>query len=114
MHELSLCRAIADTVTDHAVAPDVESVRVSIGHFRQVVPSTLEYCWTLTTSGTELESCALEIEHVPAVIQCRSCERDTQLDVPIMTCGTCGGHEVDLISGDEFLVHSISLVIGAN
>ena len=43
MHELSLCMAIARTATDHANGRPVDRVFVRIGHFRQVVPDTLQF-----------------------------------------------------------------------
>lgn len=110
MHELSLCRAIADTVRDHAAGRDVSRVTVRIGHFRQVVPTTLEFCWEMVTEGTDLAGCSLAIDHVAAAVVCRTCEARTQLDWPVLVCGACGGREVELVSGEEFLVASIDVL----
>lgn len=109
MHELSICRAISDTVVDHAAGRPVRSVRVRIGHFRQVVPDTLAYCWGLHTSATELEGCALELDEVPAAIECRSCGATTTLDLPVLRCGGCSGTDVALVTGEEFLIESIEV-----
>lgn len=110
MHELSLCRAIADTAVAHADGRDLSKVTVRIGHLRQVVPATLAYCWDLTVDGTPLEGCELVIEHVPAVARCRACGARTTLERPILVCGTCSAHEVVLESGEEFLVASIDVL----
>lgn len=110
MHELSLCRAIADVATDNAGGKAVSRVSVQIGHFRQVVPDTLRFCWTLVTEGTALDGCELAIEHVPAVVVCRACGADTQLDRPVLACGTCASRDVELRSGEEFLVASIDIL----
>jgi hydrogenase nickel incorporation protein HypA/HybF len=109
MHELSICRAIAATATDHAGGRSVASVRLRIGHFRQVVPETLAHCWELHTKGTDLDGCRLEVDYVPAVAHCRACGTDTRLDDPIVKCDNCDGNDAVLISGEEFLVQSIDV-----
>ncbi len=109
MHELSLCRAIAATATDHADGRAVSVVRLQIGHFRQVVPTTLQFCWGVVTDGTDLAGCTLDIEHVPAVVGCAACGERTKLEQPILMCGSCGGRDVALESGEEFLIASIDV-----
>lgn len=108
MHELSLCRAIADAVTDHADGRRVERVSIQVGHFRQVVPDTLVYCWGLHTDGTDLAGSQLDIAQVPAVIEC-ACGERTMLTMPVLRCGTCEGVDVRLVSGEEFLIESIDV-----
>jgi hydrogenase nickel incorporation protein HypA/HybF len=107
MHELALCQAIVDTVTQHAGGQRVDRVAVRIGHFRQVVPASLEFSWELLTDGTDLGGASLDIEHVPAVVECRACGRSTTLDFPILLCGYCESSDVTLVSGEEFLIATI-------
>jgi len=109
VHELSLCEAIAATVTRHAGERTASCVVVRIGHLRQVVPDSLSFCWTLLTDGTDLEGCILEIEQVPAVIRCGSCGVETTLDVPLMVCPACSSDDVTLLSGEEFQVASLDV-----
>ncbi|MDQ6782254.1 MAG: hydrogenase maturation nickel metallochaperone HypA [Actinomycetota bacterium] len=107
MHELALCEAIAETVARHADGRAVERVEVRIGHFRQVVPDSLQFSWELLTEGTDLTGCELIIDHVPAVITCMACGAQTTLDLPIMLCRTCDSTDVTLVSGEEFQIASI-------
>ena len=109
MHELSLCRAIADTAIEHAGGRRVERIQLRVGHLRQVVPETLQYCWALRCEGTELAGCELAVDHVPAAVGCNSCGAATRLDSPVLSCGTCGGTDVALTAGDEFLIVSIDV-----
>lgn len=109
MHELSLCNAIADTATHHAGGRRVTRVRLQVGHFRQVVPDTLHFCWRARTDGSILEGCDLDIVAVPAVIRCHECGGSTALDEPILRCGGCGSRSVELLSGEEFLIESIDV-----
>jgi len=109
MHELSICSAIAQTAMDHAGGRTVRRVRLRVGHFRQVVPDTLTYCWDLQTRGGPLDGCVLDVDHVPAVVVCRPCGASTPLAHPILVCGTCQSREVELVSGEEFLIESIDV-----
>ena len=109
MHELSLCEAIAHKVRAHAAGRPVRAVMVRIGYFRQVVPDAMLFSWDVLTSGTELEGCALELEHVPAVVMCRDCGTETTLETPALVCHACEGHNVDLTTGDEFLVVALEI-----
>ena len=110
MHELSLAQAIVDTVSDRAtVARDVRRVTVRIGYLRQVVPDSLRFSWELLTETTELAGCALEIQHVPAVVVCGACGASTTLELPVLLCGSCASDAVELVSGEEFLLVSMDV-----
>jgi hydrogenase nickel incorporation protein HypA/HybF len=110
VHELSLCEAIAATVSRHAGDREATGVVVRIGHLRQVVPDALSFCWTMLTEGSDLEHCTLEIEQVPAVVRCSACDAEAVLDVPLMLCPGCSSDDVTLLSGEEFLVVAVDLV----
>ena len=107
MHELAIAQAIADTVVSRAEHHDVVRVDVRIGHFRQVVPDSLQFSWELLTADTDLAGCELVVDHVPAVITCEVCGQQTTLDAPILLCASCESSDVTLVSGQEFLVTSI-------
>jgi hydrogenase nickel incorporation protein HypA/HybF len=107
VHELALSQALADRVAEHAAGRPVTLVQVRVGHLRQVVPESLAFAWELLTEQTELEGARLEIEHVPAVVECQRCRTTTRLDLPLLLCGTCGGTDVELRSGEEFGIRAI-------
>ena len=109
VHELSLCEAIAESVTRHADGRPVTRVLVRVGHLRQVVPDSMVFSWEMLTSGTDLDGCALDIEHVPLTIECNCCHAITTLDMAILLCGACGDADVTIRSGEELLVVSLEL-----
>lgn len=109
MHELSICRAIAGIVTEHAAGRGVERVRLDVGHLRQVVPDTLMYCWEMVVADSPLAAAELDINHVPAVLYCRRCQARTEISMPVFRCGSCRSIEVDVTSGEELLVTSLDL-----
>ena len=110
MHELSLCEAIVATVGRYAGGRPVCRVNVRIGYLRQVAPDSLQFSWGLLTDATDLAGCELVLEHVPAVVACTVCGAETTLDWPVLMCGGCGAHDVQLLSGEEFLIESIDFV----
>lgn len=109
MHELSICRSIADVVERHADGRPVTRVRIQVGHFRQIVPATLEFCWEMTVAEGPLAGSILEVDHVPARLRCRSCDTVTELTVPVLRCERCGGVDTELVSGEELFVTSLDL-----
>lgn len=113
MHELSICRAIAGIVTEHAAGRTVERVQLDVGHLRQVVPDTLIYCWAIVVADSPLADAQLDINDVPARLSCRSCGASTEISVPVFRCGSCQSIEVEVISGDELLVTSLELATDA-
>lgn len=109
MHELSLCGAIMDTVSEHADGRSVRTVNLRIGHFRQVVPDTLQFCWQARTAGTDFEGCELRVDYVPATVRCDRCGTTTTLAHPILQCGSCDSTDVVLKTGEEFVIESVDL-----
>jgi len=109
MHELALSEAIVDAVMARADTRPVTEARVRIGYLRQVVPDALTFAWSMTTEGTALDGCELAVEHVPATVACRACGAHSVLSVPVLLCGECGTTDVELVTGDEFLLVSIEL-----
>jgi hydrogenase nickel incorporation protein HypA/HybF len=109
LHELSLCEAIAESVSRHARGRGVTRVVVRVGHLRQVVPDSLLFSWEVLTSGSDLDGCLLDIEQVPATIECNRCHATTTLEMAIFVCGACGDSDVTVRSGEELLVVSLEL-----
>lgn len=109
MHELSICRSIVDIVDRHASGREVAVVRVQVGQLRQIVPDTLVYCWSLINEGSRHAATRLEVESVPAAIECLDCSARTPLDEPILVCSGCGGTRIAIVSGEEFLITSLEL-----
>ena len=109
MHELSLSGAIVNTVVKHAAGRRVSVVSLRVGRLRQVVPDTLDFYFGFVAQGTVCEGARLEQELVPARVRCGACEREWELDLPIFRCPTCGGTEVEVLSGEEFEVESIEV-----
>jgi len=109
MHELSICRSIVDIVDRHAAGRTVDIVRLQVGQLRQIVPETLVYCWSLINEDTAYAGTRLEVDQVPASIECGDCGQLTALDEPVLACSSCGCTRVTIVSGEEFLITSMDV-----
>jgi hydrogenase nickel incorporation protein HypA/HybF len=109
MHELSLSRSIVAIALRHAEGRPVASVRVRVGHMRQVVPDTLERCFAVVAAQSGLAGAVLEVVEVPAEVRCRACGASTVLERFELRCGACGGSDLEVLAGEELDVESLEL-----
>lgn len=111
MHELSICGAIAGIVSQRAGDRRVETIHVQVGQLRQIVPDTLVYCWGMVTADTPLDGSRIAVENIPARIACRRCLSTYEVgDHPVFVCSACSGADVEVVSGEEFLITSLDVV----
>lgn len=109
MHELSICRSIVDVVARHADGREVRAVHLRVGALRQIVPDTLLYCWTLVNAETALADTQLNVEAVPAEVRCRGCDHHQTLTDAALVCASCGGRDIEIVAGEEFLITTLDL-----
>ena len=109
MHEFSVAAAVVDTAVRHAGGRRVTLVSVRCGRLRQVVPDSLDFAFGIVARDTLCDGARLEQELVPARLRCEGCDREWEIELPVFRCPTCGGGEVDVLSGDELEVESIEV-----
>jgi hydrogenase nickel incorporation protein HypA/HybF len=112
MHEMSIARNIVeiveDVVRDNGPAR-VERVVVSIGRMVGVVPDSLSFCFEAITADTPLSGASLIIEPIPIRARCNDCGLTFEVESFAFHCDACGGTSLDVLSGNELLVHSIEV-----
>jgi hydrogenase nickel incorporation protein HypA/HybF len=109
MHELSIADSVLEITLRHARGQRVARVELEVGHLRQVVPSALEFAFTLVAEGTEAQGAELVIKEVKAAGRCLECGADTALRGFPLVCESCGGLEVEVTRGQELRVDSLEL-----
>lgn len=109
MHELSICQSIVGAVERHAAGRPVRAVHLTVGALRQIVPDTLAYCWSLVNEDTPLAGSELVVEQVPAAFRCTPCDRTQTLTEMLLVCETCGGSDLTIVAGEEFLITTLDL-----
>jgi hydrogenase nickel incorporation protein HypA/HybF len=111
VHELSICDAIARAVIRHAAGRKVRSVKLRVGTLRQVVPDTLVFCWPIAARDPLIEGSVLDIDVVPAEVECVECETRHTLNRFVLQCPSCQG-SVSVMSGEELHIVAIDVVTG--
>ncbi|MFN8162211.1 MAG: hydrogenase maturation nickel metallochaperone HypA [Solirubrobacterales bacterium] len=109
MHELALSRAIVETAERHAAGRRVVEVRARVGALRQVVPSSLEFYFSVAAAGTLCDGARLEQAAVPARLRCRDCSAEWSPREPGFRCPRCSGGRVEVLEGSELEVESIEV-----
>jgi len=114
MHELSLCQALLDQVTqiarDHG-ASRVDRILLKVGPLSGVEPSLLKHAYPLAATGTLAEFAELVIEPAEIRVHCHTCGADTEAKPNRLLCGACGGFQTRLVSGDEMLLANLELIV---
>ena len=113
MHELSIAQNIVEIIREHVPSnglPLVKNVKLKIGELAGVVPDSLEFCFDAITEQTPMRNAVLVVEHIPFVVECRSCGRVSTNDIGTFLCAECGSDETRMVSGNELLVTAIEVL----
>jgi hydrogenase nickel incorporation protein HypA/HybF len=109
VHELSIASAIVATAARHAHGNRVTTVHVRVGRLRQVVPDSLQFCFGMVARESICEGARLELEIIPAVLRCRACSHEWEIEEPPFWCPGCAGGDVATVRGEELEVESIEI-----
>jgi hydrogenase nickel incorporation protein HypA/HybF len=114
MHELSICQSLLREVERTAVANGAAAVTgivVAVGPLSGVEASLLARAFAVARMGTLAERATLDVENTPVIVRCRSCGAETAVPANALTCGSCGGWQVEVTSGDELLLKRVELAV---
>ena len=112
MHELSIACSIVEAVEENLTDAnaDVKKVNLKIGKLSGVVKDALLFSFEVAAQNTKLEGAELEIEELPVIIFCKSCDCETTLgNPPIFHCRQCGEATADIRQGKEMEIVSIEI-----
>lgn len=122
MHELSIAATLMESVLDFVEARHIGKVlrvRLAIGELTCVQHDQLKFCYESVARETALQDSTLEIEEVPARVNCAHCGyegppkywMDSLADTPIATlqCPDCG-QAAEAAQGHELAIKTIQYV----
>lgn len=111
MHEYAIADNLVTLATDaarkHEVS-QVDIVHLQLGVLSGVVGEILTFCFDVATHGTPLQGAQLQIEYVPVIVYCATCEAECQLnDIQHLCCPICGTPTADVRQGREIKLISL-------
>jgi hydrogenase nickel incorporation protein HypA/HybF len=112
MHEVSLMQDTLILAAQHARQAGgtrIHRLMMRIGPLSGVVPETLEFAFEIVAKGTIAEGGRLEIERVPIVCHCRTCDTEFTAADMLCECPTCKTPSFDLRSGREMHLMSVEV-----
>lgn len=104
MHELSLIQDLLEAVCQSAAENSINRVslvKLVVGEWHGALPEALDFAFQALTPGTVCEGAALEVETVPALLQCRQCGREYKCGEFPFLCGSCGAGGARVLQGKE-------------
>ena len=103
MHELPVTKSICDIVLRHAANNEVT----------RVLSVSLQRYFDRLSRGTVAEKARLDVDRVPAVFRCKSCQGSLEVHSLIdddLVCGLCGSGELVLTSDRKYMVKRIEVI----
>jgi len=114
VHELSVVKSMVETVEKHAELNGVSRVReisLEIGELTYIVEDLLLKTYYYFRKGTICEDASISIEWQPGIVRCTDCSMIFtvgQRDVLKFICPNCGNNIINVVSGNDFIINSIT------
>ncbi len=114
MHEMSIMGNILDIILEYAEknnAKKIKQVNLTIGVLADVIPEWAQTYFDMLSKDTIADNAVLNIDKVPAKIQCRACSHEYSLEKGEFNfvCKKCESGDIELLSGRELNVSSIEI-----
>ena len=112
MHEMALTESVVEILAEEGRRQGfsrVKKVWLEIGALSGVEPEAMIFCFDVVTRGTLAEGAALEIVRTPGQGWCIDCEKNVALAERFGPCPECGGHRVQMTTGDEMRVKELEV-----
>jgi hydrogenase nickel incorporation protein HypA/HybF len=113
MHELGIAENILDIVlrsVPDGKASAVGNIRLRVGPFAGVVADSLKFCFDVISVDAGMTNAALQIEQTPLAASCRDCENKSVVKNFVFLCPSCGGGNLEIISGKELEIIDIEIL----
>lgn len=110
MHELGVVFEVVKKVESIAIAngvTQIDTIVLQIGELSSMIPKYIESCFPAAVDGTMMQDTKLKIEILPGNALCKSCNKVFNVIQHKGLCPLCGGDQIELISGKEFMIKEI-------
>jgi len=112
MHEVSLMKNLLGVVAGAAGREGggpVRTIHLRIGELSGVNEDALRFAFDVLSRGTIAEGGTLECEIIPLAARCRECGAEFHPRDLVFLCPSCGGADIEVITGREMEVDYICI-----
>ncbi|TLU85934.1 MAG: hydrogenase maturation nickel metallochaperone HypA [Chlorobium sp.] len=112
MHEMSIALSIIEAVEEKAReegAGKISGVDLVIGKLAGIEPESLKFCFSAAAKGTLAEDAVFMVEEPEGTGECGDCGMRFPVTFYYAECPGCRSLRVKIVSGEEFLIQSITI-----
>lgn len=112
MHELAVCQALLQQVTEVATensASKVTGISIQIGPLSGVEIQLLQNAFSIARLGTLASTAKLTIDAESVIVACRQCGIESKAEPNYLRCPSCGSVCSELVSGDALTLVSLAI-----
>lgn len=112
MHEMAISESILGILEAEAARQNfarVKKVFLEIGPFSTIEPEALRFTFDVVTKGTLAENAAIQIDTPQASAWCLVCGETVPVRQRYDACPKCGGHQLQMTSGDEMRIKELEV-----
>jgi hydrogenase nickel incorporation protein HypA/HybF len=109
MHEFGVAASVLEAVEARAAGRPVAALRLHVGALQRLDRDVFDQAFALVGEGGVADGARVDVVEVAVEVRCRGCDHPTVADELVITCGSCGGHDLDLVHGDDLVLESITI-----
>jgi len=112
MHEMSIALSIVEAVDTKARAEGagkISGIDLLIGKLAGIEPESLKFCFSAAAKGTLAEDARLAIDEPEGIGECGECGMRFPVTFYYAECPKCRSLRIKIVSGEEFLIQSITI-----
>jgi len=115
MHEMSIALSIIEAVDAKGREEGcgkISEIALLLGKLSGVEPAALRFCFSAAANGTLAENARLAITEPEGVGECAECGARFPVTFFYAECPKCRSLCITIISGEEFMIQSITIEEG--
>jgi hydrogenase nickel incorporation protein HypA/HybF len=112
MHEISIVQNVLNIALDHAQrqgATKIHRLKLNVGELSGIMPESLEFAFSIVSSGTIAQEARLEINSIPVVCSCPMCNLNFQPIDLLYECPQCHQISTTFVQGRELEIECLEV-----
>lgn len=111
MHESHLVTKLIlalEKEIDKSGIDKVKSIILDVGEFQDITEDSINHCFQHIAENDKLKGTDIKINIIPIKVKCETCGEESVIKEKDARCGKCAGTNVKIVSGNEFILKSIT------